>query len=123
MHEASLQEQKLRGELRQQNIPASSLASVRSNPDLGSSHPKGVVRVPSSSPEVAGFGVTRGPLFSTEAQRRVEHRGENVRGVCWEGEERKRGLRHFSLSVVHTTTLPSYKNNYVLVIGTYVREK
>ena len=29
VHEASLQEQKLRGELRKQNIPASSLATVR----------------------------------------------------------------------------------------------
>ena len=67
VHEASLQEQKLKGELRKQNIPAGSLASVRSNPGTGSSHPKGVVRVPSSSPEVAVFGLTRGPLFSTEA--------------------------------------------------------
>ena len=67
VHEASLQEQKLRGELRKQNIPARSLGSVRSNPDTGSSHLNGVIRVPSFSPEVAGFGLTRGPLFFTEA--------------------------------------------------------
>ena len=121
VHEASLQEQKLRGELRKQNIPASSLASVRSNPDTGSSHPNGVVRVPSSSPEVAGFGLSWGPLFFTEAWRRLE--GVNTRSECWEGEEPKRGFRHFSLSIVHTTTLPSHKRNYVLVVGTSVRGK
>ena len=67
VHEASLQEQKLRGELRKQNIPASSLASVRSNPDTGSSHPNGVVRVPALGSEVAGFSLTSGPLLSSEA--------------------------------------------------------
>ena len=121
VHEASLQEQKLRGELRKQNIPASSLASVRSNPDSGASHPNGVVRVQSSSPEVAGFGLTRCPLFFTEAERRLEE--INTRSECWEGEEQKRGFCHFSLSVVHTTTLLSYKRNYVLVVGTSVRGK